>query len=51
MNKRAYSQKRAKAHIDLKKGIIDLEGPVEFVNKYLDKYSPKIKDELDANKT
>lgn len=45
MKKGEYSQKRAKAHIDLKKGIIELEGPVEFVNKYLEKYPLKIKDE------
>jgi len=47
MNKSAYSQKRAKAHIDLKKGIIELEGPVEFVAKYLDRYPLKDKNETD----
>jgi len=31
---------QAKAVINLKEGIIELEGPVEFVRYYLDKYAP-----------
>ena len=44
-----YTNKRAKAHIDLKKGIIELEGPVEFVNKYLDKFSAQLVKEKEPN--
>lgn len=32
----------AKAIIDVKKGIIELEGPVDFVRRYLGKYQPAI---------
>ena len=30
----------ARVFIDLKEGIIELEGPIEFVEKYLTKYAP-----------
>jgi hypothetical protein len=33
----------AKAVIDLKEGIIELEGPVDFVRHYLEMYRPAIK--------
>jgi hypothetical protein len=33
----------AKAIINLQSGTIELEGPVEFVREYLDRYSPSIK--------
>lgn len=32
----------AKAIIDVKKGIIELEGPVDFVRRYLGRYQPPI---------
>ena len=34
---------QAKAVIDLKEGVIQLEGPVEFVQRYLEKYAPAVK--------
>ena len=34
---------QAKAVINLNEGIIQLEGPVEFVRRYLEKYAPVIK--------
>jgi hypothetical protein len=34
---------QAKAVINLNEGIIQLEGPVEFVQRYLEKYAPAVK--------
>ena len=34
---------QAKAVINLNEGIIQLEGPVEFVRRYLEKYAPATK--------
>lgn len=34
---------QAKAIINLNEGIIQLEGPVEFVQRYLEKYAPAMK--------
>ena len=34
---------QAKAVINLKEGVIQLEGPVEFVQRYLERYAPAIK--------
>jgi hypothetical protein len=34
---------QAKAIINLNEGIIQLEGPVEFVQRYLEKYAPDMK--------
>ena len=34
---------QAKAVINLNEGVIQLEGPVEFVQRYLEKYAPAIK--------
>ena len=34
---------QAKAVINLNEGIIQLEGPVEFVQRYLEKYAPAMK--------
>ena len=34
---------QAKAAINLKEGVIQLEGPVEFVQRYLEKYAPAVK--------
>lgn len=33
----------AKVVINIKEGIIELQGPVDFVRRYLDKYQPAIK--------
>ena len=35
---------RVKAAINLKEGVIELEGPQEFVEKYLEKYESRIKE-------
>ena len=34
---------QAKAVINLNEGVIQLEGPVEFVQRYLEKYAPAVK--------
>ena len=34
---------QAKAIINLNEGVIQLEGPVEFVERYLEKYAPVVK--------